>query len=68
MADVPLIWTSKGNLPIASLAYRHEWIVNDEEIVFAEEYLLEGELVKRSAHVYKKKGVVALLTEGKIGG
>jgi hypothetical protein len=42
--------------------------VNDEEIVFAEEYFLEGELVKRSAHVYKKKGVVALLTEGKIGG
>lgn len=66
--DEPLIWTSKGNLPIASLTYRQQWTINEDEIIFAEEYLLGDELVKRSAHVYKKKGVAAQSAIGKIGG
>lgn len=53
--EEPLIYTSKGNLPIASLQYRHEWTENENEIIFAEEYLLDGEIVKRSVHAKLKK-------------
>ncbi len=66
--DEPLIWTSKGNLPIASLTYRHEWIDNENETTLVEEYRLGDEIVKRSVHVHLKKGVAALAGIGKIGG
>jgi len=57
---VPMIWTSKGNLPLTGLAYKHEWIDNDNETVLVEEYCLDGELVKRAVHVkLKQAGVVA---------
>jgi hypothetical protein len=57
---VPMIWTSKGNLPEASLTYKHEWIDNDNETILAEEHYLDGELVKRAVHVkLKQAGVVA---------
>jgi hypothetical protein len=59
MDQVPLIFTSKGNLPIDSLQYRHEWTNTDEEISFVEEYLLDGEVVKRSVHLYLKRGAAA---------
>ena len=55
----PLIYTSKGNLPIESLAYETEWAVNDDFIKFVERYRLDGEVVKESAHVYDKRGVIA---------
>lgn len=61
MDDEPLIYTSKGNLPISSLTYRHEWIEDDVAITFAEEYRLNGELVKRSAHSRLKKGLDAAI-------
>jgi len=57
--DEPLIYTSKGNLPIASLAYETAWDVNDAYIKFVERYLLGGEVVKESAHVYDRQGVSA---------
>ena len=49
--DEPLIYTSKGNLPIASL--RHKTVRQDKgkNIVFAEEYWLGDECVKRAVHV-----------------
>lgn len=64
MNDEPLIYTSKGNLPIASLEYRHSWEFRPsketcEAIHFVEEYFLEGECVKRAAHVYVAKGLAA---------
>ena len=66
--DEPLIWTSRGNLPISSLTYRHEWINNENETTLVEEYRLGDEIVKRSVHVYLKKGVSAQSAIGKIGG
>ena len=45
MQDEPLIYTSKGNLPIA----------------FVEEYSLNGEIVKKSAHARLKKGLDAAI-------
>ena len=56
----PLIYTSKGNVPIASLAYETEWTVNDDYIKFVERHRdASGEVVKESAHVYDRKGVFA---------
>lgn len=67
MDDEPLIYTSKGNLPISSLTYKHEWFEDDVAITFAEEYRLDGELVKRSAHSRLKKGLDAAITNQLFG-
>lgn len=47
----PLIFTTKGNIPLEGLEHKVEWKVTPEQIVFIESYLLDGELVKQSAHV-----------------
>jgi len=57
--DEPLIYTTKGNVPVSSLTYQNEWMVNDDFIKFTERHLLDGEVVKESAHVYDRKGVLA---------
>lgn len=55
--EEPLIFTTKGNLPVAMLEYRHGWFDSDTEISFVEEYLLDGEVVKRNVHCRLKKGL-----------
>lgn len=64
--DTPLIWTTKGNLPVGSLEYCPTWTEAPDEISFVEEYRLEGEVVKRNVHVYLKKGVFSQSELGKI--
>lgn len=59
MEQEPLIWTTKGNLPIASLQYRHEWTDTAVETTLVEEYLLGEEVVKRNVHVMLKQGAVS---------
>jgi hypothetical protein len=56
----PLIYTSKGNLPIASLTYETEWLLLQREplaLKFVERHFLDGEVVKESAHVYDERSV-----------
>lgn len=66
--DRPLIYTAHGNLPIDVLRGPiPEWNVSDEEISFAECWYLGDELVKRSAHVLKLKGVDLAIESGKVG-
>lgn len=55
----PLIFTSKGNLPVADLKHEVEWRVTPEQIVFIEKYLLDGEVVKQSSHVKVLVGTAA---------
>jgi hypothetical protein len=55
--DEPLIYTTKGNLPAASLRYETAWLVNDDFIKFTERHWLGEEVVKESAHVFDRKGV-----------
>mgnify|MGYP000049967041 FL=1 len=55
--DEPLIYTTKGNLPIASLEYSHKWEDLETCIKFSETYTLDGEVVKQSAHVLMKTGL-----------
>ena len=54
----PLIYTSKGNVPVESLRLETNWDIQDSYIKFTERYRDElGEIVKESAHVYDRKGV-----------
>jgi hypothetical protein len=69
MADEPLIWTSKGNLSLASLTYQHAWDDQPTYIKFCERYLdATGEVVKESAHVYCKTGLTVAGETGGFGG
>lgn len=65
--DIPLIYTSKGNLPVASLQYRHFWLEDDIAITFKEEYLLDGEVVRSNAHCRLKKGLDSQLQQQLFG-
>ena len=57
MTDEPLIYTSKGNLPVKDLEYRHGWVDNDVETRLVQEWLLGDEVVKRSEHIFLKNGI-----------
>jgi hypothetical protein len=57
--ETPLVWTSKGNLPITDLEYRTEWRDDANNTTFIETYIYAGEIVKQSVHVMAKKAVVA---------
>lgn len=47
----PLIFTTKGNIPLEGLEHQVAWKVTPEQIIFTETYLLGGEVVKQSSHV-----------------
>ncbi len=52
----PLMWTARGNLPLSSLRYEHQWTDSPEEITFAEAwYAADGVLVKNNVHKLAKK-------------
>ena len=55
-SNEPLVWTSKGNLPVASLGYETKWYDTPEYTKFVEIYKLGDEIVKESAHVMAKRG------------
>lgn len=59
MNDKPLIWTIYGNMPVESLQYRTEWENADTYIKLTETYLFNDEVVRQSAHVFDKLGVLA---------
>jgi hypothetical protein len=54
-----MIHTSHGNLPIDSLQYETRWEDTPDYIKFVEVYRLDGEVVRESAHVYSKRGLLA---------
>jgi hypothetical protein len=67
--DVPLVFTSKGNLPLSDLEYRSGWAdengapaalkADPAAVVFWEEHWHQGECVKRSAHALMREGSAA---------
>ena len=58
MSDVPLIYTSRGNLPVADLTLETEWVIDETFIKLVERYrAADDEVVRESAHVYSKIGV-----------
>ena len=50
--DLPLIATSKGNLPVDALRYENSWIAEPTYIMFTEQWFLGEELVKSNSHCY----------------
>lgn len=61
----PLIYTSKGNLPIASLEFQHKWEDTPDALTYIEEYRdASGEIVKRGVAVYLKRGMLAEASAG----
>lgn len=65
--EVPLIWTTKGNLPVAGLEYRYAWLDNEVETTFIEEYWLGTEMVKRSVHTRLKQAAEAIPEAASLG-
>jgi hypothetical protein len=56
--ETPLIWTSKGNVPVDSLKYENNWQITDEVIVFAEAWRDDtGAIVKNNVQMYAIKGL-----------
>lgn len=55
--ETPLIWTSKGNIPIADLDYKYYWLDTPDAYTFVEEYRLGDELVKSNSNSMLKRGV-----------
>lgn len=53
----PLIFTSKGNLPLADLRHEVTWDISEDKIIFTESYFLGEECVKQSSHVKFLTGV-----------
>jgi hypothetical protein len=55
---IPLIYTSKGNVPEMSLKYSKEWQMDDDVIIFKETWHdATGELVKNNVHMLARKGL-----------
>lgn len=59
-AEVPLIWTTKGNIPIEGLDHAVQWLEDDTSISLIETFKLNGEVVKRNVHARLKEGVAAI--------
>jgi len=55
--DTPLIYTSKGNVPEASLELQVIWDDQPEYVKCRLLYLLDGEIVKESAYALARKGI-----------
>lgn len=61
----PLIYTTKGNVPVGSLEHAVEWRITPEQIIFIERYSDGEEIVKESTHVKLLTGA-AMLGEASI--
>lgn len=52
--EIPLIYTTMGNVPISSLEHYVRWDQADDYIKFVEIYMHQGVVVRESAHVLAK--------------
>lgn len=59
MSGTPLIWTTKGNLPLAQLRQEIVWRETEHLVVFSERYYLGDELVKEQSHIKVLTGATA---------
>jgi hypothetical protein len=53
----PLVYTTKGNLPIKDLEHFYSWEETETYIKFIDGYTLNGEVVKESVVVKLKIGL-----------
>ena len=53
----PLIFTTKGNLPLSSLEEKVVWTDNEKETICAVEHWQDDECVRRQVNILLRKGV-----------
>ena len=58
--EVPLIYTSKGNLPTTDLREAVVWTDNADETICAGEHWLGDECVRRQVNIMKRTGNIVL--------
>jgi hypothetical protein len=63
-ADIPMIWTALGNLPLADLEYEVKWERTETYVKFIEIHRYRGELVREAAHVLALQGIGGKLLAG----
>ena len=56
----PLIHTSRGNLPLATLRQAVVWTDNKDETICASELWDGEECMRREVHIYKRTGLETL--------
>ena len=57
----PLIYTSKGNVPVDSLTYKKDWKVDENFVTFREFwYDADGNLVKNNVHMFALQGLAVM--------
>lgn len=67
MNEMPMIHTSKGNLPVELLIQKVTWHDDEINTIFTESYYFGDELVKQSVHVMAKAGNEASIIASAIG-
>lgn len=63
----PLIYTTKGNVPVKDLRYEAKW--EEKEGVWTkliETYYMGDEIVKQNVHVLHRKGLLSEATGAKL--
>ena len=65
-AAAPLIWTTKGNVPVESVRYETKWFVSNERIEFIETYFDGEEIVRQNVHISILKGEEIIPTQAKL--
>jgi hypothetical protein len=69
MTEEPLVYTSKGNLPLASLKFSDSWEFDPGGITYVSQYALDGEVVQRSAARYQlPQGLNINVQQGALNG
>lgn len=59
MTDEPLKYTCRGNVPLSTLRYEHEWEDNAQMTILREYWYFEdGELASNNVHAMGKTGLV----------
>jgi hypothetical protein len=57
----PLIYTSKGNVPIDSLTYTKDWKVDESFVIFREFWHdSDGNIVKNNVHMFALQGLAVM--------
>jgi hypothetical protein len=66
MSEVPLIYTSRGNVPLDSVDIKVEWFFEPDYVKLVEKAFdkVSGELIKESAHIYSKSSVMGVAQVG----
>ena len=64
-SQVPLIWTTKGNVPVDTLQLSTRWEITEDHIILVEEYteVATGEVVRSSSHIHVNKPPEAIGAE-----